>query len=322
MKRNLFLLLALILLIAIVLFMGWDMLFNKPGKQVNPYEYDLKSLKEGDTSQIMFAETGHLTPRMNATHGIAFNNTDGIFICGENNVEIYESTGKFVTGFAITGTANCLDVNQDGSIFLGMENHVEVFDKTGKQLKIWKTIGNNPVITSIVVTGKDVFVADAGDKVVYHCDLSGNLLNKIGEKDPAKGIAGFVVPSPYFDLKVGRDGGLWVVNPGRHRLEKYDHDGNILSEWGESTMAMEGFCGCCNPSNFAMLPDGSFVTSEKGIERIKVYGADGKFKYVVAGPGSFIEGTRGLDLAVDTKGRILVLDPEKKQVRIFELKHQ
>ena len=67
----------------------------------------------------------------------------------------------------------------------------------------------------------------------------------------------------------------------------------------------------------AFMTDGSFVTSEKGIERIKVYGPDGIYKYLVASPDSFEEGTRGLDLAVDSQERILVLDPVKKKVRIF-----
>jgi hypothetical protein len=82
-------------------------------------------------------------------------------------------------------------------------------------------------------------------------------------------------------------------------------------------MAVDGFCGCCNPSHFAFLSDGSFVTSEKGIERVKVYSPRGVFQYIVAPPDAFIEGTRGLDLAVDSKDRIIVLDPEKKLIRIF-----
>lgn len=82
-------------------------------------------------------------------------------------------------------------------------------------------------------------------------------------------------------------------------------------------MTREGFCGCCNPSNFAILSDGSFVTSEKGIERIKVYLPDGTFKCIVAGPDAFIEGTTGLDLAVNSRDRIFVLDPEKRMVRVF-----
>jgi hypothetical protein len=84
-------------------------------------------------------------------------------------------------------------------------------------------------------------------------------------------------------------------------------------------MAMEGFCGCCNPSNFAFVNDSLFVTSEKGIERIKVYNADGSFLCIVATPDQFEEGTKGLDLAVDKQNRILVLDPTKMLIRIFEL---
>jgi len=85
-------------------------------------------------------------------------------------------------------------------------------------------------------------------------------------------------------------------------------------------MQLDGFGGCCNPSHVAMLSDGSFVTSEKGLERVKIHLPSGDFKSVVAAPSQFDEGTKGLDLAVDSKDRILVLDPSRKMVRIFELK--
>jgi hypothetical protein len=38
---------------------------------------------------------------------------------------------------------------------------------------------------------------------------------------------------------------------------------------------------------------------------------------VVAGPEQFAEGTVGLDLAADSGGRVIVLDPVYKTVRIF-----
>jgi hypothetical protein len=139
-------------------------------------------------------------------------------------------------------------------------------------------------------------------------------------KDPATGVPGFIVPSPYFDLGISKDGNLWVVNPGRHSFEKYAINGTLLTSWSKASMAMEGFCGCCNPSNFAFLNDSLFVTSEKGIERVKIYNTDGTFLAVVATPDQFEEGTTGLDLAVDKQNRILVLDPVKKLVRIFEPK--
>jgi hypothetical protein len=257
---------------------------------------------------------------LTAIHGIATDHADRICICGENGVEIFDQTGKPEMKFNIDGIANCIQVDEEGRIYLGMQDHVEIFDKTGKRLQSWKPFSNNAVITSVALAGQDVFIADAGNKVVYHCDLSGNLLKKIGEKDPARNIPGFVIPSSYFDLGIGKHGELWVVNPGRHYMEQYNLEGDLISSWGESTMAMEGFCGCCNPSNFAILSDGSFVTAEKGIERVKVYDPKGVFKWVVAGPDSFIEGTAGIDLAVDSKDRILVVDPEKKQIRVITLK--
>ena len=322
MKRKIIIFGALALLLTVILFMARDLFFNASDSTVNPYKYDLAPFKTGDTSLTVYAEVQHFEPDLSAIHGIAVDKSDRIYICGENGVEIFDRNGKKESNFSFQGTANCVQVDATGNIYLGMQDHLEIYNNSGVLLKRWKTCGSDAIITSVAVTGKDVFIADAGDKVVYQYDLSGNLEKKIGEKDPVKKNPGFVVPSPYFDLGIGRNGELWVANPGRHRLEQYNPDGNLTASWGESSMTTEGFCGCCNPSNFAIMSDGSFVTSEKGIERIKVYRPGGIFRNMVAGPHSFIEGTRGIDLAVDRQDRILALDPEKKQVRVFTLKNK
>jgi hypothetical protein len=83
-------------------------------------------------------------------------------------------------------------------------------------------------------------------------------------------------------------------------------------------MTLDGFCGCCNPSHLALTPDGKFITSEKGLPRVKVYDRAGRFECVVAGPDRFARDTVGLDVAVDSTGRILVLDPAAGAVRVFE----
>jgi hypothetical protein len=59
------------------------------------------------------------------------------------------------------------------------------------------------------------------------------------------------------------------------------------------------------------------VTSEKGIPRVKVYRADGTFECVVAGAESFKNDEVGLDVAAARDGRIYVLDPADKTVRVF-----
>jgi len=320
MKHKKILILALFLLLAGILFMIWDMFFRKPGGSVNPYAYDIKTLQAGDTLVAKYAEVQQIKPDLKGIHGIATDLSDRIYIAGEQGVEIYNPAGKREAAFPVQGSARCIQVDRNGLIYLGMEDHLEIFSMQGRQLKRWKNCGIDALITSVAVTPEDVYIADAGNKIVCRYDLDGNFLRRIGEKDPQKNIPGFIIPSPWFDIGMDHEGSLWIVNPGRHRFEKFNRDGELLSSWGKATMAMDGFCGCCNPSHFAFLSDGSFVTSEKGIERIKIYSPLGDFRCIVATPAAFNEGTKGLDLAVDSKDRILVLDPERNQVRIFVMK--
>jgi len=319
MKQKIVIISALILLLALVVFMVKDFFFGKPDN-TNPYEFELNNVRKGDTSMAAYTETTQIKTTLDEIHGIATDASGIIYISGKDGVEIFKPSGKIQTKFKINGSAQTICVSENDNIFLGMQDHIEIWNTEGKQLSKWNSFGPDAAITSIAVKGNDVFVADAGQKVVYHCDIKGNLINKIGLKDPATGVPGFIIPSPYFDLGISKDGNLWVVNPGRHSFEKYNFDGELLTSWGKASMATEGFCGCCNPSNFAFIQDSLFVTSEKAIERVKIYNPDGTFRSIVAGPDQFEEGTKGLDLAVDKQNRILVLDPVKMFVRIFESK--
>ncbi|MCP4645294.1 MAG: hypothetical protein GY851_32930, partial [bacterium] len=122
-------------------------------------------------------------------------------------------------------------------------------------------------------------------------------------------------------------GAFWVVNPGRHGLEQYRADGALVSAWYNPSMKVEGFCGCCNPSHVAFMSDGALVTAEKGITRVKIYAVDQTMDGVVAGPDAFHDGPTGpfsddlempiKDLAVDTEGRVLVLDGKRNTIRVF-----
>jgi hypothetical protein len=241
-------------------------------------------------------------------------------------------TGKGVLERVIplSGEPRCVTVPPDGRIYVGLRNHVEVFDEAGQRLAAWEPLGDRSFLSSIAVSKDDVFVADAGKAVVLHYDKTGKLIDLIGEKDSDRDIPGFLVPSPYFDLAIAPDGLLRVVSPGRTRVEAYTLDGDLEFFWGENSMRIKGFCGCCNPVNIAMLSDGSYVTAEKGLIRVKIYDPDGAFKCVVAGPDQLVEGgaarvfenaedaeASGFDVAVDVEGRIFVLDTIENAVRTF-----
>lgn len=321
MKQRLLLTGALLLFLAIIGFMINDLFFSNKSGEVNPYDYGLDRLKKVDTALSNYTEIQTIDSHLDKITALT---TDGeqVFVAGKDGIEIFDRQGVLQKLLSIKGTPDCIILDGKGNIFLGMQDHVEVLDPAGNLMARWTPVDPGTVITSIAVTEADVFVADAGRKVVYRYDRAGKLINRIGEKDPERGIPGFVIPSPYFDLCIGKHGELWVVNPGRHTVENFEPDGHLVASWGVASMAVEGFSGCCNPTHIAMLKDGSFVTSEKGIERIKIYSPTGDFLSVVAVPDKFDEGTRGLDLAVDRSDRILVLDPFRKNVRVFVTKTQ
>ena len=317
MKQKLYIIGSILLLLIILFFITKDLLFRNKDDIANPYEYNLDQLKKSDSLEIAFKEIKQFTPELDELCGIAVDSSDRIYVSGKNGIEVFYNTGKPEKKFNVNGIARSIDVGNDGNIFVGLDDHIEVFDNDGNLLNKWESESSNSILTSVGVISPDVFVADAGEKVVYHYNLNGKLLNRIGQKDPQHNIPGFVVPSYNFDLGISPSGNLWIVDPGRHLIMNFGYDGILISSWGKTSIGADGFCGCCNPSHFAFFPDGSFITSEKGIERIKVYGPDGIYKYLVASPDSFEEGTRGLDLAVDSQERILILDPMKKKVRIF-----
>ena len=153
-------------------------------------------------------------------------------------------------------------------------------------------------------------MADAGQKKVNAFDLGGNLLWS------STGTDLFVVPSPYFDLAPDGKSGVWVGNPGRHRLENYDENGKFVSFWEPERK--NKFLGCCNPSHVAALPSGRLATLEKGLVRSRTFAPSGALESVTADSDQFRSPNFEYDLEVNGKGEILILDVHQKHIRVFK----
>jgi len=317
MKQKIIIWLSLILFLVVVAFMVKDFFYQPELNSENPYEYKMDKLRHVDSTLIEYVKLKQIKPNIEILHAITIDKSDDVFITGKDRILKFDKDLNLISTFVTGKEATCIAIAEDNKIYLGIHDHIEVYEKDGKLIKSWSPVNEKSEITSIAVHVKFVYAADAGNRVVYQYNSEGKILREIGKKNVEKGILGFIIPSPYFDLLIGREDELWVVNPGRHTLESYNEQGDQISSWKRTSMDVDGFSGCCNPSNIAMLSDGSFVTSEKGIERVKVHQPSGEFKCVVASPDDFIEGTKGLDLSVDSKDRVYVLDPLKKEVSIY-----
>ena len=301
------------------------------------FDLVLDKLTHVDPQLIHYRQTAELPVKLRDLRAIAAGPDDAIYVGGDKRVVVLHPDGRPVREIELEAEPTCLAVGgeghaQAGRLYVGGANGVATFSPDGAASGRWAGPGERAVLTSIALAEEDVFIADAGNRVVWRYDVAGQLLGKIGEPDEARGLRGFVIPSPYFDAAVTHDQLLRVVNPGARRIEAYTFDGDPMGQWGQAGPGIEGFFGCCNPAQLCLVAGDRFVTVEKGLPRVKVYDINGKFESVVAGPEQLAPTptvtaeTRSehqlqvFDVAADSRGRILVLDPHRRSVRVFEKK--
>jgi len=285
------------------------------------FTYDLTELKKVDPALVHYREAQALDTGLKEPRGLALAPDGEVLVAGDEKVRVFRG-GKASAEVAAGGPAHCVAAGADGRIYVGLKDRVAAFDAAGKRAAAWAPLGDRAYLTGLAVAADDVFAADAGGRVLHRLDRTGKALARIGEENEEKHAPGLIIPSPYFDVALGPEGMLWITNPGRRRVECYTYDGTFRFAWGAASVKIEGFCGCCNPTHVAIDAQGRFVTSEKGLPRVKVYGPEGDFAGVVAPPAAFADGTAGLDLAVGADGRVLVLDPHRRQVRTFVKKSE
>lgn len=302
------------------------------GADVNPFAYDVGRLRTTDPKLIQYEQVGVFRSPYPEPRRIAVGPEGRLYIAAGNYVSVVDRDGARVSEIALPRPAKCVAVAGDGTVYAGVKDHVEVFDSKGQRQAVWDSLGKKAWLSGLAVGEKGVFAADSGNRVVLRYDRSGKLLGRIGEKNKERNVPGLVLPSPYLDVKLAPDGLLRLNNTGRHRVEAYTVEGDLEFFWGKPSMAIDGFCGCCNPVGLALLPDGRYVTSEKGLPRVKIYSKEGAFECVVAGTESFSENWRkcspsdcttgGLDAAVGADGQIYILDMVEANVRVMARKKQ
>lgn len=259
---------------------------------------------------------------------------DEICVAGGTAVHIFTSGGEDQSVIELNAEPGCLAVGgpehiEPNRVYVGAAGSVLVFDADRQPVGSWQMPRPDAILTSIAVAENDVFAADAGNRLVWRFSGDGQILGQIGAADSERRVHGFVIPAPFFDVVIGAADLLHIANPGKLQIATYTFGGEFGTAWGAAGSNVTAFFGCCNPSHLAMFPDGRFVTSEKGIPRIKVYSPRGEFEAVVAGPAQlgidehtlsdprFSEDRSVFDIAVDSRSRVVVLDAHRRKVLIF-----
>ena len=318
MKKPVVIILLLLLTALIIYIVIGDFKSTRVGNRPeNIYELDVDRYKSVDPSMISHRETKNYRLDAGSVSGLAYSN-ELLYLAADRFYQAFNLDGRQINKVDLPDSIVCLDVLQDGSVVTGFRNYLSLYNDSGELQWSSEPLGERAFVTAVAVKEDLIFLADAGGRCVHRFTIDGRKLDHFEGKTGGKDLHGFIIPSANFDLDINPDGELWIVNPGKHALENYTDEGELRGFWENSSVKVDGFSGCCNPAHFAFLPDGSYITSEKGMVRIKIHQASGEFESVVAAPELFAEDGKAPDVVSDEQGNIYALDYENRMIRLFE----
>jgi len=267
------------------------------------------------SERLLYDQRHEIQLPMGQPRAVAIGLEDKVYVAGDKAVLVLDRHGEQLFQLSVSDIATAVAVDKDGRVYVGVKDHVELFKPDGTRLTSWPSLNAEAMITSIAV-GEDIFLGDFASQCVWRCDRNGKVLGRIASGEGGRRLR-FCPCIAVVDVATGLEGRFWLSDHKNFQVQEYGPDGIMIRQWGRRSSSLDGFFSPCNPTHLAIGPSGRVFTSEQIIERVKVYDPDGQFLGVVVGPTDLTKGTEGLDLAVNSKGDVLVLDPKRKTIHVF-----
>ena len=245
--------------------------------------------------------------------GVTVGAEDRLFAVGDSEVKVFDSSGELESRWP-TGRPGFSVAVDENRVYVGQEGQIEIYDLSGRLLDTWRDPERLGLVTAIGLLPEHVLIADAKDRCIRRFDKQKQFLNDIGKDNRMKG---FNIPAGTLDFALDAEGIIHAANPGKHRVESYTPEGELLGHFGRFDYHdPQGFPGCCNPTNVTVTDQGHVYVTEKAAPRAKVYDAEGELLAVIASD-VFDPNCKNMDLAVDTQGRVYVVDTVLLQIHVF-----
>lgn len=239
-------------------------------------------------------------------------------------IQILNESGIAGTGPGQLTAPRNVEIAPDGRIVvLDSGNHrVQVFDSTGQFLTGWGSQGGEPGQFNepwgLAVDDQFVYVADTWNHRIQKFTLDGRFVTAFGrsgspsDEPETEGLGLFFGPRDIALLPGGR---LLITDTGNHRLQVADRDGNFLSLVGNFGNLLGQFN---EPVGLGVGPSEQVFLADTWNGRIQQFNPD-----LVASNEWSVQAWTGQSInnkpytAVDSAGRIYVTDPEGYRVLIF-----
>lgn len=243
-----------------------------------------------------------------------------IAVIGDRHLAILSGNGRETQTRDLDAAPQAICAGVKGGLLVAMQDAILLMNNAGTQIGRWSLADRDGIAVTSISAGRDsVYVGDGVHGKVHRFTASGRYQGSLDRT--------FAATPNFFPVEVDAAGRLHVAHSSRHRVETFDRAGRSVASWGAKSRAAAGFSGCCNPVDLAVLPDGQFVTAERGQPRIKLFSSKGEYIKTLADPELFTADRLssydnhqacsggGLSVAAGRQGEVYVLDHADSSVR-------
>ncbi len=209
---------------------------------------------------ILWGSFGSANANFHNPTGIACDGRGDVWIVDTNNHRVQKFDGKlggYVLKFGSRGNGEgqfnapwgiAVDRVRGFVYVVDSANfRVQKFDMTGEFIMAWGSFGNGdgqfyfPRGIAVDQSDGSVYVVDMGNHRIQKFDTSTNVLPQLLTKwggSPEAGHASSPLAQEAGQLRspwgvaVGGAGDVYVTDTGNHRVEKFDREGNFITQWG------------------------------------------------------------------------------------------
>jgi hypothetical protein len=287
----------------------------------NIKRYDQKSLHHVSGELLSHKATGSFKTQHREVWSLVVTEK-GVYVSGDDGVHHYDQDGELLGKLEEGKSVRYVGSGEGGKLLMCQGAKVLLYKEDGSFLK---SLSHSTLLRPNAVVEKkgNYYIADRTARMILQLNGDGEPQKTFGDLGTDT-VNNFVIPGPHMDLSFSPEGLLYATNPGRHQVKAYSLDGKLVKVLGKPSFRHDGFCGCCNPVAMTVLEDGTILTTEKGICRVKALSPDGLLESIVAPPVDFRSNKHAfmIDVVEGPEGKIYLLNSETREVHIYSKKEK
>jgi YD repeat-containing protein len=240
-----------------------------------------------------------------------------------NRVSVFDSQGEFLDSFGSQGTGDgqfnrpdAIDVDAEGNVWVGDQNNdrIQRFDLAGQYVDQFGSTGSGEgqfdfayPMGLFADDNGHVWVSDTLNHRVQRWSIPDQAtphLEHLGGFGEAGSEAGQLeAPS---DVAIGPEGDLWVADTENDRIQRFDAQGELLSQFG-SAGSEDGQLN--QPTGVEIDGEGNLWVVDRGNHRLQRFSPEGQFlsKFGEFGFGEGKLAAPG-QVAIDAAGDLWITD--------------